>query len=219
MLECDGDKTKVLYVDYGNEEWITDDRLAPISEQFSNLPEVCFRCTLDLSSDQGAWAENSGEKLVEVYGEHELRCQIMSKTDDGFSVKLFCGDENVLTKLVTSDEPTPAVNVEDSVETPSTLGGYKIKPLKKGERKDVICSHIEEPHKLWCHFTEDQETLDDIMNRLDEVYSVLGPDELLVKSYDVGSPCCGQFLEDDGWYRAEILGMQDQGTFYHLILL
>ena len=214
VLECDGDKTKVLYVDYGNEEWITDDRLAPISAQFSNLPEVCFRCSLDLSSVPGTWTEDSGEKLIEMYGEHELRCQIMSKTDDGLSVTLFCGDENVLTKIVPSDEPTPVVKVEDNVEAPSTTPtDYKTKPLQKGDRKDVVCSHIESPRKLWCQISDDQETLDNLMNRIDEVYSVLGPEELLLKSYDVGTPCCGQFLEDDGWYRAEILSMQDQGIF------
>ena len=208
----------VLYIDYGNEEWITGDRLAPISAQFCNLPEVCFRCSLDLSSFSGTWTEDSGEKLFEMYGEHELRCQIMSKTDNCFSVKLFCGDQNILTKIVSSEEPTPTVKVELNVEAPSTPAGYKIKPIQKGDRKDVICSHIESPSKLWCQFSEDQETLHDLMNRLGEVYSVIGAGELQVESYDAGAPCCGQFLEDDGWYRAEILGMQDQGKFYRVIL-
>lgn len=214
MLECDGDKTKVLYVDYGNQEWITADRLAPISKQFSNLPEVCFCCTLDLSSVLGTWAENSGEKLMSMYGENELRCHVVAKTDDGLLVKLFCGDEDVLAKVVTSsDEPFPAGTLEDSTETP-TGGDYISKQLKTDDRKDVICSHIETTQKLWCQLVEDQETLDDLMTRLDEVYGALGAEELLLKSYDVGSPCCGQFLEDDEWYRAEILGMQDEGIFY-----
>ena len=52
------------------------------------------------------------------------------------------------------------------------------------------------------------------MDRLHEVYSALGAEELLVTNYDVGSVCCGQFLDDDGWYRAEILDKQDEGTLY-----
>lgn len=209
MLECNGDKIKVLYVDYGNEEWLTGDRIAPISIRFSELPEVCIRCTLDLSTIRGTWDETSGEKLVEIYGENELRCQIVSKTDDYFSVKLFFGDEDVLAKVMISD--TAALHIEESVGIP-TASCYKIKQLKKGDNKDVTCSHIETPRKLWCQFVEDRETLDNLMNRLDEVYSALGAAELLVKNYVVGTPCCGQFLEDDGWYRAEILAMEDEGT-------
>lgn len=210
VLECNGDKLKVLYVDYGNEEWLTGDRIAPISRRFSELPEVCIRCTLDLSTIRGTWGETSGEKLVEIYGESELRCQIVSTTGECFSVKLFFGDEDVLAKVMISD--SAASHVEESVEIPTT-SCYKIKQLRAGDEKAVTCSHIETPLKLWCQFVEDQETLDNLMNRLDDVYSVLGAEELLVKNYDVATPCCGQFLEDDGWYRAEILAMEDEGTF------
>lgn len=83
MLECDLDKSKVLYIDYGNEEWIGDDRLAPVAEQFCQLPEVCMRCNLDLSAVSGAWSEGSSDKLLELYGEQELRCKVTSKTGDG----------------------------------------------------------------------------------------------------------------------------------------
>lgn len=230
MLELDRDKTKVLYVDYGNEEWVTGDRLAPIPERFYVLPQVCFRCSLDLSSLHGNWNENFGEKLVEMHGEHELRCEIVSETGDCFTVKLFCGDEDVLTKLVTSAEPQPILTAGDdgtsaeplttsTVEDDLSARSYKLKQLKKGDRKDVLCSHIETPQKLCFQFVEDEETLDDLMNRLDEVYSVLGADELPLKTRDIGSPCCGQFLEDDDWYRAEILAVQDQGNFICLYLL
>ena len=230
MLELDGDKTKVFYVDYGNEEWVPGDRLAPIPERFSILPQVCFRCSLDLSSLRGHWNENFGEKLVEMYGEHELRCEIISENSGCFSVKLFCDDEDVLTKFVTSAEPQPTLTADDDVpsaEALTTLSveddlsslSYRMKQLKKGDRKDVLCSHIETPQKLWFRFVEDEETLDNLMNRLDEVYSVLGADELLLKTRDIGSPCCGQFLEDDRWYRAEILAVQDQGNFNPVIVL
>lgn len=226
VLELDGDKTKVFYVDYGNEEWISSDRLAPISQRFTNLPQVCLRCSLDLSSLRANWNENLGEKLIEIYGEHELRCKILSETDDCFSVKLFYDDEDVLTKLVTPSATATTLPAEEdltSAESPSadddqSSRGYEIKQLKKGDRKDVLCSHIETPHKLWLQFVEDQETLDDLMDRLDEVYSALGEDGLLLKTRDIGSPCCGQFLEDDGWYRAEILAVQDQGNFTRFLL-
>ena len=221
VLELDGDKTKVLYVDHGNEEWVSSDRLAPISQRFTHLLQVCLRCSLDLSSLRAKWNEDVGEKLIKIYGEHELCCKIISETDGCFSVKLFCDEEDVLTKLLTSSAtPTTLPAEEDlsSAESPSADGdqssrGYETKQLKKGDRKDVLCSHIETPHKLWLQFVEDQETLDDLMDRLNEVYNALGDDGLPLKTRDIGSPCCGQFLEDDGWYRAEILAVQDQGNF------
>ena len=217
MLECDAEKTKVLYVDYGNVEWIGLERLAPIFEQFAKLPEVCFQCSLDISSTSGTWTENSREKLTELYGENELQCEITSETGDRFSVKLFCDGEDVLTKVLGSEERTPAmVGREDGLEPPSTGEKetvYKAKELKISERKDVVCSHIETPQKLWCQFVEDQEILDELMNRLEEVYSVLGDEKLLLE-HSVGSPCIGQFLEDDRWYRAEILDMRDEGMLF-----
>ena len=128
-------------MDYGNAEWLDVDRLAPISERFSKLPEVSLRCRLDLSNAGGIWTDEIGEKMVELYGEHELRCKITSENDEVFSVKLFCDGEDVLAKVLTSGEAASASGSGTTAEEPIS-GHYQVKKLTTGK----IISH-----PMWCN--------------------------------------------------------------------
>lgn len=211
ILECDTDRAKVRYIDYGNEEWLSEDRLAPICEEFCHLPEVCFSCTLHGGSDGDISGEKSGEQIMERYGETDLCCKIVSKNAGNISVKLLCEGEDVMAELLASKREVSAGICEDLGKT-AVVRSYINKKLKEGERIEITCCHIDSPDKLWCQLVKDQEVLHELMNQLDEAYGALELGDMLLETFVPGTACCGQFLEDDGWYRAEVLGKDDEGV-------
>lgn len=171
------------------------------------MPEVCFCCSFDLSTVDGIWCENAAGKLLEMFSENELLCKISTNNDDGVLVKLYCDGEDILSHVLEHEN----VSVTKVIENNKEIHEFIVYEFNIDDKKDVTCSHIESPKKLWCQLSTNEAELNDLMNHLDEVYGSLGPEDLLAHNYDVGSPCCGQFLEDDGWYRAEIVEVVPEG--------
>ena len=54
-------RSQVLYVDYGNEEWVTTDRIRPIESCFIHKPCQAIRCrpVCQPLSPDGKWSSNA----------------------------------------------------------------------------------------------------------------------------------------------------------------
>ncbi|XP_070552424.1 uncharacterized protein [Ptychodera flava] len=87
---------------------------------------------------------------------------------------------------------------------------FKNKKLAVDERYDVFVSYIDNPHQFVCQLVGESNQLDELMNDIAAFYSKSVSAELALKSIQVGLPCCAQFTEDDGWYRAKVVDVSGE---------
>ncbi|XP_041358070.1 tudor domain-containing 6-like [Gigantopelta aegis] len=78
------------------------------------------------------------------------------------------------------------------------------------EEKMVVC-HITDPEHFYCHLTKNMPLLNAMMDDIEQYYTSLGADDEQLPQFVLGVACIAQFVEDGGWYRAEITGLLASG--------
>ena len=79
--------------------------------------------------------------------------------------------------------------------------------LPNGSQEEVVVCHITDPEHFYCHLCKNMPLLDTMMDEIEQHYSTLGPGDEQLPQFGLGAACIAQFVEDGGWYRAEITGL------------
>ena len=76
---------------------------------------------------------------------------------------------------------------------------------------DMHLSFVTSPSSFWCQF---QESADELLGLMAEMAEYCSQDDLksLTSLPDVGSFCCARFMDDDQWYRGEVVDIVDSTT-------
>lgn len=180
----------VRYIDYGNSEVVTQDRLRSIQPQFEELPAQAITYTVTpplMEEDQ--WKDNMKALLEESCVERELQVTLLDITPDGFSIKLSQEDETFMTACLTAPPPVE----EEAAVTGEEAG------------TSVIFLSAEGPATFVCQPVSTADELATLMDNIAAYYE----EEANQAAYtpEVGQQCIAKFTEDDGWYRAVIEGV------------
>ena len=178
----DGDNVTVRYIDYGNSEVLTKNRLCKIQAEFSELAAqaVTYKVSPALM-DPSQW-NNDVQALLDVScAEKELHVTLV---DDAPTVKL--GDEDV-TFIKTS--------LADSLAA--------VKQETQGESVSLIFLSVDGPSCMTCQPVSSANDLAELMDNIAAFYE---DESNVAESFvpEVGRECIAQFTEDDGWYRAKV---------------
>ncbi len=82
--------------------------------------------------------------------------------------------------------------------------------IKSGD--SVYVSFSESPSKFWCQASLAEDQLAEFSGAISEDYAKLGEGVLMLRSPSAGDVCCALYSEDENWYRAQIMQVQNNSA-------
>ncbi|XP_054900316.1 tudor domain-containing 6 isoform X2 [Poeciliopsis prolifica] len=220
----------VEFIDFGNTAVMPISKMEQLPKSLLLLPVYSTHCML---KDAVVLGE---EKVFEPHvlsafkdvigscGDKVLKCQFIKQVGSVWEVTLEDGALDIGCKLSTEGrdfKPEKVVNEqqvqsfdkrkeeEDSEKplSPCSLGYPHQKYIQEGQQLEVYVATINEDQTFWCQSADSQE-LCMITLAVSEVESTadqnINPDALYL-----GMPCVALFVDDQLWYRAEVVDKSD----------
>ncbi|XP_064626678.1 uncharacterized protein LOC135487163 isoform X2 [Lineus longissimus] len=216
VLAGQGDKVKVFYVDYGNSEELPKSCVRIMDPRFLLLPAQAIHCTMHSISYVGTWPPECVTQFEEMVTAGSCTASFLGFDDKRSAYEVELLDANGVninekfgkaTRTLVRAAPPPSAAPTQAPSSPQRRPPgimYQKIDLPVGVFKDVAVVHTETPSEFYCQLIESAPALNDLMDRIDALYTKLGPTDRGVRNPVKGMPCCAKFTEDDVWYRAEI---------------
>ena len=190
-----GGEIKVNYIDYGDSAVVPVSSIRALMPEFSNLPAQAVQCCL-----KGFVLRTGPENFKDLVLEQEFKAQVVSVKSSGiYEVDLIPQDGSAsISQVLSKDFETGSLS---SLSVPSIQ-------WKLGDNVSVFVSFVESTQKFFCQVSEYASGLDDLMTKLETHY---GASQENVASVTAGMFCLAQYV-DGGWYRAQVLHVQDKSV-------
>ncbi|GFN94103.1 LOW QUALITY PROTEIN: tudor domain-containing protein 1 [Plakobranchus ocellatus] len=184
---------EVQFVDYGNTDYVSEDRVKSLDSDLVNYPVQCYRCALaDISCSQGYWTPESIIQFEDKVMDQRCEAYFSEKTnDDTYLVYMMDAEGNSLNMMFGADQTTKKKAEDEAV--------FKEMAWKKGSKVPVTVAYVETPDLFWC---QDQSFANELLV-LSEELSRLHMTQGIQSLTDVkpGMICAAKFSEDEAWYR------------------
>ena len=217
------DQCEVFFVDYGNTELVPLSCVRNAEDRFCELPPQSFECELEnFDRFRGDRFEEMLTLLNDTILEQELYCKaVQLKKNCVLVTQLFIDDKGARSVL----DEMQSGGFGAATETLSSGHGtiprqpnlkrevkYELISLSPDSFHDLSVTWVEDPSHFWCQLLSNVEILEELMEKLADVYTNLEPAMLPLQSCTVGYPCCAKFYEDDAWYRGIITNVSSIAT-------
>ena len=231
----DGENIRVYFVDYGNSELVSRDKIKILKEEFLKVPVQVVRCSLiGIASPTGpVWPDGSIAHFSGLVLENNVTVHFVDEAPSGaWLVKLTYQNEDVATAMVKegvaisesetkSNTSTAESLTRDSADqnslghpqkksTFSESASVKIIPaldLKVGKIFDVYISYLtDSPNEFYCQLMDNEASIDELMASISDFYASKSPPVTL----QVGHYCVARYSGNNEWYRAKILKINGQ---------
>ena len=106
-------------------------------------------------------------------------------------------------------QETAEVNV-DLGTTVYSLEELKSESLEHEQRTRVTVSHANSPNEFWVQLVNKKSLLDELLNRMLDLYTATTDDRLKVDSVDKNMVVAALFAEDESWYRGKIMKVGEE---------
>ena len=179
--------TPVLFLDYGNTDVLSPERICSLRKEFLALPLLAIPCVLDSSSSTLSVPADS-EEMINI----QFIRKIKNKKWKATIV------QNGGNPPAPSPFPRPGTPDIATITIPSLI-------LNPSDQHQVYIVYSESPSSFWCQLSSQSEALDELMALMADFYTDKHPSVEL----DQGTFCVAQYSENNTWYRAKILGESD----------
>lgn len=190
IIDSDSQITSILFVDYGNTDTITDNQfIKMMNEAFADVPPFAIPCALpvDVRSGGSEWSDEACA-LMRNLTTDPLRFRYLSQGERCNLVQLWHGEVDVAMELI---------RLRHAVRVPYIENG-----------QSAYVAHINSLSDFYVQMEQDVGGLEIVSDYLLEKDKF---EEL--HEFEVNTVCTAKFTDDDGWYRAKILGHNaDDGT-------
>lgn len=207
IKEVDGKSLTVEYIDYGNSEHLSIDRVRLLSPDFDGSPRYALPCCLQDFED---FADYPSAK--ETLLEKEFSVEFKSKVPP-FKVELYTEGQalsqtisrQVSNKISTAKEITiekiPAKNESGDITYSNTVTSFS----EKAAINTVYPMYFLEassPHEFYCQPAESENELATLM---DNIAEFVGKGNMKKFKGQAGEFGLAIYKEDEGWYRVQVL--------------
>jgi tudor domain-containing protein 1/4/6/7 len=206
----------VKFVDYGNSENVHISDLKELDDRFLELPMQALECTLygiQPTNGKIEWPQDAIELFQALTGEKHLVCYLSNVANNVAEVFLFDTSEetkdiNFGQVLVDNGKAVAVKSLTDykkghnSQRRKSSFGIINLVP---NSSESVVITNAESPSDFYCQLLKHSSDLDKLMDDLSQYYDALRDVDDTITLPQAGMLCCGNYTEDDGWYRALIL--------------
>nr|XP_047921703.1 tudor domain-containing protein 6 isoform X2 [Anser cygnoides] len=209
------EKVEVIYVDYGNREWVSLTSLRSIPEHFLQLKAQAFRCSLynliqPNGQDPFVWDEAAilaFREFVDASSCHfELRCTIFAlasvNNKELFNVvdlmTPFQSACQFLTARGMARPLSPQKPLASCVQLHSFY--FSTHDIKIGSEEEVFVTHVDDPWTFYCQLERCADVLAQLTDNIGRLSETMTSLETLPKS---GGLCLARYT-DGSWYRGVI---------------
>ncbi|XP_060098652.1 tudor domain-containing protein 1 [Heteronotia binoei] len=212
---------KVQFVDYGNNEVVTLDKLRQISSTFLKLPFQAIRCWLSgvrpINKD---WTTEAVVALQMSTAGKKLQARVVSLTTDGAEVELIdnpAGSPTMISEILINEclafkkeapsnqnillDEFPAIGFQEmSAYTQWTTEEYPV-----NETISVRVLQVINPGLIYVVPTKTKVDPQKLCGLMLQLADYCTSQKNHVFKPKVGEACCARFSGDDCWYRAVVL--------------
>ncbi|CAI5775017.1 Tudor domain containing 1 [Podarcis lilfordi] len=209
---------KVLFVDYGNCEEVTLDKIRQITSTFMKLPFQAIKCSLSgVRPINKEWTAEATTTLETFTAGKKIQARVVSLTRNGVEVELIDNSESgpiviseylIKNNLALKKEIVSDLNVQPGELTDSDSQGciqWTTTEFPVGETVPIHVLDVTNPGLFYAVPTKmkvDLQRLHKLMTGLADYCNSQNDSSFKPK---VGEPCCARFTGDDTWYRAVVL--------------
>ncbi|ESP00578.1 hypothetical protein LOTGIDRAFT_157854 [Lottia gigantea] len=193
VMTIRGSEVKVLFVDYGNAEFLQKEGLRPLPSEVVDIPPFGIECSLDdlAPVDGSDWTAESTEFLETLILDQELNCGFVSSA----AVIITVNGEDIGDKLVNAGHAK-------RISAPPMPKEYEFPSKPDGEVKGYI-THIDPDGVFYVQLSSTEREivkLAELMQREGKTASKLSPKV----SVEKGLTCISKFKVDKNWYRVRV---------------
>ena len=213
---------KVHFVDYGNGETVTGDRIRLLKQEFLEIPVQAVHCLLAQTTPPSGsdWSDESITCFSSLVLDKALTIEFMNNSSSSslgvWSVSLLSQSEDIAVAMVkegaaASKGDCPPGEEKDSnlPGTPQILSSSIPKLVfREGETRDVYLSHLtNSPLEFYCQLVDNDTSINELMAAMADFYTDNSPQAILKE----GEFCAAQYSGNNAWYRAKILHLGSGG--------
>uniref|UniRef100_A0A3Q4HSF7 Tudor domain containing 6 n=1 Tax=Neolamprologus brichardi TaxID=32507 RepID=A0A3Q4HSF7_NEOBR len=192
VRELHGDAMALIeFVDFGNTAMTPLSKMGRLHEKFLQLPMYSTHCMLSDAAGLGEQVVvdpdvvSAFKEKISSSGEKVFKCQFVRKIGSVWEVNLEDNGVKVTYKVHCS----PHNFLED---------------LFEGQKLEAYITVINDDQTFWCQSASSEEH-DEILLGLSEVENSAGQNHIDPDALVPGSLCIARFLDDELWYRAEVI--------------
>eukprot|EP00105_Crassostrea_gigas_P034958 XP_019919106.1 PREDICTED: RING finger protein 17 isoform X8 [Crassostrea gigas] len=233
IISLEPHRVKVKFVDFGNCENVSYDKIRADVEDFMYLPPQCFECALYNTlpnTESGKWSKPALDFMHKSCVTKACVIEVLERIDgEPLKIKVMLPDRQDLSSVLESEgyaiqEDSLLELMLQSQEIEAVLktkNPYKSMPLYTvGEFFDVLITHVEIPNVVYYQHTrysgdEADERTDEInhqLTKLEQMWVELneaGPVSPPLMRPKPGKMCCAQYGFDQCWYRGLVITAPD----------
>ncbi|KXJ22761.1 RING finger protein 17 [Exaiptasia diaphana] len=225
---------QVLYMDYGNSEWVPLIRLRNVPTKFLHIPDMAVCCCLEdivPPFQQTVWPSKTIKAFGSLTGNKALLMTAYRRGGSGIlHVDLKCPDD----EEPTHDDDRPAsvrdalvflevarfktsasqINVQGQQTFPMRVFKNPT-PVEEGQCVPVLVTHATGPDEVYFQLIEDNsiQKLLQVMDEMAKLYNGKHKRKDLQVLWPYRGLVCGaKFTEDKAWYRALVIGVNSDET-------
>ena len=222
----------VHFVDYGNGETVTTNRVRLLRQEFLDIPVQAVHCSLmEIGPPSGTmWRDESIACFAGSVLNSTVTVEFVDDSSGVWLVRLSSHSEDVAMAMVTegvaaSKKPSdvevftnlngPPQNFICLEETPVIIPELE---FKEGDSLEVYISHLTDTlTEFYCQLADNEASIDELMASVSDFYTENSPPATL----EVGSFCVAQYSGNNSWYRAKIFSVEDSdectGIMVHFV--
>ncbi|XP_062831767.1 tudor domain-containing protein 1 isoform X2 [Anolis carolinensis] len=219
-LVKDDASIEVQFVDYGNCEKVTLDKMRPISATFMKLPFQAIRCCLSgVCPINKEWSNEATAALQKWIVGKKLQAKVVSSIKNSAEIELtdnttgspilindiLVNEHLAFKKELMLNKKMPSVELAHDFQEMSLNVEWTTVKFAVGETVSVRVLDVINPELFYVMPTKpkvDLQELHKLMTELADFCSFQNGHPLKPK---VGEPCCARFSGDNKWYRALVL--------------
>uniref|UniRef100_A0A8B9VD91 Tudor domain containing 6 n=1 Tax=Anas zonorhyncha TaxID=75864 RepID=A0A8B9VD91_9AVES len=213
------EKVEVIYVDYGNREWVSLTGLRSIPEHFLQLKAQAFRCSLynliqPNGQDPFVWDEAAVlafREFVDASSCHfELRCTIFAlasvNNKELFNVVDLMTPFQSACQLLTAKGVARPLSPEKPLASCVQLHSFYFSThdIKIGSEEEIFVTHVDDPWMFYCQLERRADVLAQLTDNIGRLSETMTSLETLPKPGDL---CLARYT-DGSWYRGVITTMK-----------
>ena len=230
------DGVGVHFVDYGNGEIVSHDRIKTLKQEFLKAAPQAVHCSLiGIVPPTGAsWSDESITGFSSFVLEKAVSAEFVNESEKGvWSVMLTCENTDVVTVIIRegfalskirsqshppSDQPSqisPGDPENFDVGSDSAPVIIPEITLEEGEKYEVYISHTGSPGEFYCQLMNNEEIVNVLMASVGDFYANQSPRATL----EVGRYCVAQYSGNKAWHRARIVGIEREGEGERMVMV
>ena len=216
VTQTTAEQVSVRFLDYGNEDVVTEGSVCSLDKKFVSLPCQAVHCQLAnvQSAKEGPWPADASA-AIRRHGTVKLCVRCVGKTDDGVHLVEMVNTSGV------NDVDLAQELVAAGVARLSGSGGPVIPPaiIPTENTFPVIVADIRSPGDMHVQVmnAEAVRELAEMIAKMGEVFNSSKPD--LDFKPRRGDVCCALYSADNSWYRAKVDECTDDGSHYQVTFI